>query len=91
MVDVSNNISNKIAKPDIGVLVVPNQTYKPRIFNSTEARQKFKELGNDIYEKKEEISYEKTVPTPIGIKVIAGLSILAIIASAAKKFIKKRP
>lgn len=91
MVDVSNNVNSKIAKPNVGVLAVPNAIYKPRIFNPKDAKQKFNELDRDIYEKKEKISYEKTVPTPKGIIVLVGIALAAFLATAAKKFIKKRP
>ena len=91
MVDVSNNVNSKIAKPDIGVLAVPDVTYKPRIFNRIEARKNFNKIDKDIYEEKEKISYEETVKTPKGIIAIVTIAALTILASFAKKYFKRKP
>lgn len=90
MVDVSNNVNNKINKPHLGVIPVPNALHRPKLFNHKEAHDKYSKMATEIREDKEKVSYEKTLSTPIGIKILGGVGIAAILISIAKKIITKK-
>lgn len=71
LADKSVNVNS--AKPNVGIIVPPNHIHKPQAFDDRQARQKFRELRHDIYDKENNYYKEKGKKAFSGILISTGI------------------
>ncbi len=92
-VSVENNYdtymkSMKCSKPQVGILAVPDDHFKPVLYSDYQATKAYNALDRDIYEKvgKNGSRYKKT---PVSVYVFCTIALITAGILGIRKFIKK--
>ncbi|HNW25804.1 MAG TPA: hypothetical protein PLG15_01930 [Candidatus Gastranaerophilaceae bacterium] len=63
----------KVAKPNVGVIVPPNDIPNPEIYSDKEARKKFKELHKDVFESQNKLKRHSDAKNFRGLLISTGI------------------
>ena len=85
----NNNDHMKNQKLNVGVIVPPNDHYRPILYSDIKATAAFNRLNQDIYQGVKKSKDPRTKKTPLSVKILLGIGTLFAAILGISKLIRR--